>query len=162
MSTLAKFLQVNPLVFEILEKYTFLTDYYLRYSYFNESKYQKFKKFERNKPDKFSIIKKGTEAEYILDINKTWYFFHYLFTGYDTSTIPNKVIGLNKHDKKPSINAILGGQIFLYDNCDYIRYLTASEVNQIANALSKLKLADVVQRLQDKDCYHDYIFDCLS
>ena len=153
MGTRAEFLQIKSCVLETLIKYPDLTDFYLEYKVWDAP--------EKNQSDNFLIIKK-VEAEEILNIDKTWYFFHYLFTGYDNSEIPDKLIDINQEDKQPLINTILGGKE-LPDSYGYdaIRYFTIGEVNQIADALSKLKLADVIQRLNTRK-YHDEIYNSLS
>lgn len=162
MSTTGEFLQVSTSLLEVLIKYPDLTDFYMGWEYWNDLSYAQLKKLKNLPKDIYSMIEKGMEES--LDINKTWYFFHYLFTGYEDSGIKiDELISINQKDELPLINAILGGEK-LKANAGYddIRYLIPSEVHQIAKALSQLKLADVVQRLNNKDCYHDYIFDSLS
>ncbi len=153
MGTIAEFLQVNNCVLETLIKHPDLADFYLGYEDWNE--------LENNKLDNL-LIRKQVETEEILNIDKTWYFFHYLFTGYETSEIPDKLIDINQKDKQPLINAILGGKK-LPNSYDYdvIRYFTISEVNQIADTLFKLKIADVIKRLNTKK-YHSEIYNYLS
>ncbi|MBV6621776.1 MAG: DUF1877 family protein [Rivularia sp. (in: Bacteria)] len=162
MSTTAEFSQISTSLLEVLINYPDFTEFYLGWESWNDLSYAQLKKLRNLPKNIYSILEKGMEES--LDINKAWYFFHYLFTGYEDSYMKiDNLISINKKDKLPLINTVLGGkQLKANAGYDDIRYLTATEVNQIANALSKLKLGDVVQRLQDKDCYHDYIFDSLS
>lgn len=162
MSTTAEFSQVSTSLLEVLMKYPYLTEFYLGWESWNDLSDAQFKKLKNLQKNICLIIEKGMEES--LDINKAWYFFQYLFTGYEDSEIKiDDLVSMNKKDGLPLINAILGGeQLKANAGYDDIRYLTASEVNQIADALSKLKLVDVIQRLKIKDCYRDYIFDSLS
>ncbi|MEM6752343.1 MAG: DUF1877 family protein [Cyanobacteria bacterium P01_C01_bin.38] len=162
MSTTAEFSKVSTSLLEVLIKHPDLTEFYMGWEYWNDLSDTQLKKLKKFPKDIYLILEKGIEES--LDINKAWYFFHYLFTGYEDSEIKiDELISINQKDEFPLINAILGGeQLNANAGYDDIRYLTVSEVNLIANALSKLRLADVVQRLHSQDDYHDYIFDSLS
>ena len=162
MSTTGEFAQVSTSLLRALIKYPDLTEFYMGWEFWNDLSDTQLKKIKKFPKDIYSIFEKGMED--FFSINKACYFFHYLCTGYEYSGIKIDELGTkNTKDKLPLINAILGGkQLKANAGYDDIRYLTASEVNQIAEALSKLKLNDVVERLHAKDYYHDYIFDSLS
>lgn len=146
MSTTAEFSQVSTSLLEVLIKCPDLTEFYLGWEYWNDLSDKQFKELKNLPINIYSIIEKGIEES--LDINKAQSFFHYLFTGYEDSGIQlYDLVSFNTEDNLPLINAILGEkQLKANTGYDDIRYFTASQVNQIADALSKLELADVIQR----------------
>ncbi|MEM9923064.1 MAG: DUF1877 family protein [Cyanobacteria bacterium P01_D01_bin.50] len=167
METTAGFLQVTTSLFDLLIKYNHLAAYYLGYELWNQSVINKIREVEKNQWHNFFLISSGLLDDQILNINKSWYFFHYLLTGYNTLDKPDNfnffhpLISINKEDKLPFINAILGGKCLFYGYYICVRYLTSNEVNQMTNALSKLELFDVIERL-DTGEYENYIYDSLS
>mgnify|MGYP001794549819 CR=1 FL=1 len=85
MSTTAEFSQVSTSLLEILIKYPDLTEFYIGWESWNDLSDTQLNKLKKFPKDIYSIFEKGmTES---LDINKAWYFFHYLFTGYEDSGI---------------------------------------------------------------------------
>lgn len=96
-------------------------------------------------------------------IKLTWKAIHFLLTGYDYSFIPPFLIGENEKDHLPSINAVLSGTEIEY-NAGYgkVRYLSANEVGQVADALSTFTHANISERLKLRDWKeesYDYLFE---
>lgn len=103
---------------------------------------QEFQKLESDIP---TMLAEGKNPEF--DIGKKWTNLHFILTGTDYSTPLPFLIGQNKQDKLPSINAILGGKTIDYET-DHrlLRYLTVDEVKQVAQALSKFSHTHFQQR----------------
>ena len=99
-------------------------------------KYEQPKEFEKLKSDIPTMLAEGKNSEF--DIGKKWNTLHFILTGTTYSTPIPFLIGKNKQDKLPSINAILGGNTIDYETDNgLLRYLNVDEVNQVAEALSK-------------------------
>ena len=99
-------------------------------------KYEQPKEFEALKSDIPTMLAEGKNSE--LDIGKKWNTLHFILTGSNYSTPLPFLIGKNKQDQLPSINAILGGKTIDYETDNgFLRYLSADEVKQVAEALSK-------------------------
>ncbi|MDY6896918.1 MAG: DUF1877 family protein [Cyanobacteriota bacterium] len=105
--------------------------------------------FEKLKSDIPVMLAEGKNSEF--DIGKKWNHLHFILTGTDYSTPVPYLIGKNKKDKLPSINAILGGQTIDYETDNgLLRYLTVDEVKQVAQALSKFTQAHFQERFASK------------
>lgn len=99
-------------------------------------KYEQPKEFEKLKSDIPTMLAEGKNSEF--DIGKKWNTLHFILTGTDYSTPVPFLIGKNKQDKLPSVNAILGGKTIDYETDNgLLRYLSVDEVAQVAEALSK-------------------------
>jgi hypothetical protein len=108
-------------------------------------KYEQPKEFEKLKSDIPTMLAEGKNSEF--DIGKKWNTLHFILTGTSYSTPVPFLIGKNKQDQLPSINAILGGKTIDYETDNgLLRYLSASEVTQVAEALSKFSQSDFQQR----------------
>lgn len=124
-------------------------------------KQEKPEEFEKLKADIPLILTEGKDK--YLDVDKTWKTIHFLLTGYDYSFIPAFLIGENEEDRLPSINAVLSGtEIEHYATYGKVRYLSAHEVGQVADALSTFTHANISERLKQrgwkKESY-DYLFE---
>lgn len=105
--------------------------------------------FEKLKSDIPTMLAEGKNSEF--DIGKKWNHLHSILTGTNSSTPLPYLIGKNKQDKLPSINAILGGKTIDYETDNgLLRYLTVDEVKQVAQALSKFTQADFQERFASK------------
>lgn len=117
--------------------------------------------FEKLKVDIPLILTEGKDK--YLDIDKTWSTIHFILTGYDYSFIPPFLIGENEEDRLPCINAVLSGTEIEYDAAyGKVRYLSANEVKQIADALTTFTQANISQRLKLRGCKeksYDYVFE---
>lgn len=124
-------------------------------------KEQKPEEFKKLKADISVILEEG-KAKYF-DADKTWREIHFLLTGYDYSVRLNFLVGENEEDRLPSINAVLSGNEIEHEaTYDLVRYLTADEVKQVAEALSKYSRAMIKERLKFREWqedYFDYLFD---
>ncbi|MBD2741778.1 DUF1877 family protein [Coleofasciculus sp. FACHB-1120] len=124
-------------------------------------KEEKPEEFEKLKADIPVIIEEG-KAEYF-DADKTWREIHFLLTGYDYSVRLNFLVGENEEDGLPSINAVLSGNEIEHEaTYGLVRYLTADEVKQVAEALSKYSHAMIKERLKFRgwqEDYFDHLFD---
>lgn len=122
-------------------------------------KLEKPEEFEKLKADIPLIIEEG-KAKY-LDIDKTWYTIHFVLTGEDSSVCPPFLIGDNKEDRLPSINAVLGGTEIEHEaTYGLVRYLSVDEVKQVAEALSNFTYAMIRERLKLRGWEED-IFESL-
>ena len=105
--------------------------------------------FEKLKSDIPTMLAEGKNSEF--DIGKKWNNLHFILTGKNYSTPVPSLVGQNKQDKLPSINAILGGKTIDYETDNgLLRYLTVDEVKQVAQALSKFTQAHFKQRFASK------------
>lgn len=124
-------------------------------------KQEKPEEFEKLKADIPLILTEGKDK--YLDVDKTWDTIHFLLTGYDYSFIPPFLIGENEEDHLPSINAVLSGTEIEYDAAyGKVRYLSANQVKQIADALSTFTHANISQRLKQRGWQeesYDYLFE---
>ncbi|MGB3641292.1 MAG: DUF1877 family protein [Rivularia sp. (in: cyanobacteria)] len=108
-------------------------------------KYEQPKEFEKLKSDIPTMLAEGKNSEF--DIGKKWNTLHFILTGTNYSTPIPFLIGKNKQDKLPSINAILGGKTIDYETDNgLLRYLSADEVTQVAEALSKFSQTHFQER----------------
>ena len=108
-------------------------------------KYEQPKEFEKLKSDIPTMLAEGKNSEF--DIGKKWNTLHFILTGTTHSTPVPFLIGKNKQDKLPSINAILGGSTIDYETDNgLLRYLSADEVTQVAEALSKFSQTHFQER----------------
>ena len=105
--------------------------------------------FEKLKSDIPTMLAEGKNSEF--DIGKKWNNLHFILTGTDYPTPVPSLIGKNKQDKLPSINAILGGKTIDYETeHGLLRYLTVDEVKQVVQALSKFTQAHFKKRFASK------------
>ncbi|BAY86963.1 hypothetical protein NIES267_64740 [Calothrix parasitica NIES-267] len=105
--------------------------------------------FEKLKSDIPTMLAEGKNSEF--DIGKKWNNLHLILTGTNYSTPVPSLIGKNKQDKLPSVNAILGGKTIDYETDNgLLRYLTVDEVKQVAQALSKFTQANFKERFASK------------
>ncbi len=107
------------------------------------------KEFENLKSDIPTMLTEGKNVEF--DIGKKWQLLHFILTGNNHSTPPTSLIGKNKKDKLPSINAILGGKTIDYEtDSGLLRYLTVDEVEKVSQAFSQFTKAHFQERFQLK------------
>ncbi len=112
-------------------------------------KYEQPKEFEQLKSDIPAMLAEGKNSEF--DIGKKWNTLHFILTGTNYSTPIPFIIGINKQDKLPSINAILGGKTIDYETDNgLLRYLSVDEVAQVAEALSKFSQTHFQERFSLK------------
>lgn len=172
----AEFKQVSPYLLEKLKEYPDFVELFFDSRYLPDSPFwQEFtydledpndeelsnlasealEKLKQNKREEYETLKNDIpliieegKAEY-LDIDKTWYWIHFLLTGYDYSVRPSFIIGENEEDNLPSINAVLGGKEIDYaQTYGLVRYFTAEEVKQIAEALTHFSCEMVKERIR--------------
>jgi hypothetical protein len=122
---------------------------------------EKPEEFEKLKADIPLILAEGKGA--YLNLDKSWREIHFVLTGEDYSVHLPFLVGENDEEHLPSINAVRGGTEIEYDpGYGYVRYLTALEVKQVAEALSKFSHAQIRARLKSlgwKEDSVDYLFD---
>ena len=108
-------------------------------------KFEQPKEIEKLESDIPRMLAEGKNSEF--DIGKKWITIHFILTGTDYSTPVPFLIGQNKQDKLPSINAILGGKTIDYETDNgLLRYLSVDEVKQVTQALSQFSQAHFQQR----------------
>lgn len=130
-------------------------------------KFEQPKEYAKLESEIPKMLAEGKNIEF--DIGKRWNTLHFILTGKDYKTHIPFLIGQNKKDKLPSVNAILGGTTIDYET-DYglLRYLEVDQVQQVAQALTDFSQELFHQRLKMKglgdsfDTFYDVYQELLN
>lgn len=101
--------------------------------------------YERIKPDIPLILEEGKTPG--LELDKAWHTVSFLLTGYEQMGIIPFLVGENRDDNLPSVNAIqCGTETECEATYGFYRYLTPNEVKEVADALANISETNLRDR----------------